>query len=300
MPLAEKRRNSLDFLDEEYNVMEMLGCGSVGVVHRAVQHASGLQFAVKTLRYKDATLVDAAKREYELLQALDPHPNIIQVVSFHSLKGEAALVLDFFDGVSLKIVAGRKPLQEKHARTLCAFLFDAVAHLHARNILHRDIKPENILVARDLSNLLLIDFNVAACLDEGPPLTPTGTRRYRAPELFRGESPCALSDVWASGMCIFFMLSGYWPQSRDNRRPSKGNKEKVPVHSTTLLGAECWKAPAVKHISTECKCVLTRCLATGREARSTMSELISDPWISDLVMRNRDLVAQGAESLPSV
>jgi len=285
MPPAEKQICPLSLHSDRYKILEKVGSGSAGMVHRAVHLESGREVALKIPRSGDPGLAETAKREYELLKSLEPHPNIIEVVDFHNLQGEAMLVLQFFDGLSLQAVVKTGRLPEPTARTLCTALFEAVAHLHAHNVLHRDIKPENVLVSNCQRHLCLIDFNVAACTDNGVPLTPTGTVLYKAPELLLGDIFCDRCDVWASGLCIFFMLSGSLPQGRDTF-DELAIKKDVAVRPT-MFCADCWE-----QISDDCQAMLQRCLATKCEARPTMVELLDDPWLSDpLIMRSLSLLS---------
>jgi serine/threonine protein kinase len=295
LPCVEKQASPLKLLEDRYKIFEKLGSGCAGTVHRAVHLESGDELALKIPRTSDHANTAAAEHEYNLLKSLEPHPNIIRVFDFHNLKGEATLVLEFFDGISLQAAANKKGMPEATARTLCIALFNAVDHLHDNNIIHRDIKPQNILVSRCQQDLRLIDFNVAACLDNGTPLTPTGTELYKAPELLFGDIACERSDVWSSGLCIFFMLSGSLPQGRNSTEFHVSNEEaSAPVQ----FSARCWQ-----HVSEECKDMLRRCLDTNRQERPLMADLLNDAWISDPLMRRLSmltLVVPGADAYLSV
>lgn len=274
IPRAEKIVDTLAALDDRYKVLEKLGSGSAAMVHRAIQLGSGREVALKMPRSNDPGVATIAKREYEMLKRLAPHPNIIKVFDFHDLRGEATLVLEYFDGSTLQAVVTEKRFPEHRAHSLGTKLMKAVAHLHANNILHRDVKPENVLVSRGLRDLRLIDLNVAACLDDGEPLTPTGTKLYKAPELLLGEPACERSDVWSTGLCMFFMLSGNLPRvcpclfclfPRATLRPISVDFE-----------SDSWQL-----ISGACKAMLQQCLELERESRPTMAELLESEWIAD-------------------
>lgn len=273
-PQVERQISPSSVVEGKYKILEKLGTGCAGSVYRAVHLETGSQVAVKTLRSKDTDLARRAREEYELLKNLEPHPNIIRAVDFHDLQGETALVLEYFDGLTLHAV-GEQKILEQTASVLCAALFKAVAHLHANDILHRDIKPHNVLVSRNLRDLRLIDFNVAACLDEGPPLTPTGTPQYKAPELVFGEPHTTRSDVWASGMCIFFLLSGSLPQGRDHRDPFASLDPKATSEPVSF-STDCWR-----DVSDDCKAMLQHCLAVNPEDRPEMAAILrNDSWVS--------------------
>lgn len=296
---TEKKASPLSLLVDRYKIMEQLGSGCLSMVHRAVHLDSGRDVALKTLRSKEDGLASVAQQEYELLKDLAPHPHIIQAIDFHNLQGEATLVLEFFEGSTLKSVVRKNRLVEQSVHDIGTALFKAVAHLHENQILHRDIKPENVLVSSSLRDLRLIDFNVAACLKDGPPLTPTGTELYKAPEVSLGEPACERSDVWASCLCLFFALSGRLPQGRDSIDPGRVISEEVALQPVSFDDA-CWD-----EVSDECKSLLQRGLAVRHEDRPPIDELLNDAWIwsGAPIMRSLSLmtrVVPGAEAWLSV
>lgn len=297
IPHIASQKCPLSLLDDKYNILEKVGSGCSGMVHRAIALESGSEVALKISHSNDPGVADAASREYELLKRLEPHPNIIKALDFHNLYGEATLVLEFFNGPTLQAaIKEKKRLPESTARALSASLCEAMAHLHANSILHRDVKPQNVLVSHDLCKLCLIDLNAAASLDNGMPLTPTGTELYKAPELLLGEFPCERSDVWASAMCIFFMLSGNLPQARDTLDPCASVKE-IAARPTSF-DARSWQ-----HVSDECKAVLQRSLANNRDERPSMADVLDDSWFCDPIMRSLSLLSRvvpGAEAYLSV
>ena len=105
-------------------------------------------------------------------------------------------------------------------------VLDAVAYLHSNRIAHRDLKPENILsVERNGREVIkLADFvctfmrtslcntwqGLARSFGDGNAMnTACGSPLYVAPEIIRGEKYGPEVDVWACGVIIFILLSGY-------------------------------------------------------------------------------------------
>jgi serine/threonine protein kinase len=199
-----------DEMHSNYEVLEVVGQGSLGVVHRAVQRSSGTQVALKVVRTNDEEIVRTCRSEFLLLQRIQ-HPNIVNVLDFFSIGHGTVLVMSFFDGVSLGTrvpLAKAKRFHDVTARNLLKQLLEALYHLHQHRIVHRDVKPENVLVSRDLMSLQLVDFNISRYLPEGGALSPNCTRAYAAPEVRRGGSPSEASDVWGAGLCLCLMLTG--------------------------------------------------------------------------------------------
>lgn len=289
-------------LDDQFEILDKLGIGSAGVVYRAVNRKSGQEVALKTLKCGDPELTNAARNEYELLTRIGSHPNIIKALDFLNFEGEGTLVLEYFDGsMTLQALVQEQIIQESSVRQPCLALFKAVAHLHGCNILHRDIKPQNILVSHNLSELRLIDFNVAASLDDGPALTPTGTELYKAPEVLIGEPACQRSDVWASALCVFFMLSGKLPQGRESMDPFSTIKSSDALRPVSFSG-NIWQ-----DVSEECKALLSSCLAIDVACRPSMIEVLEhdNSWLhsDDPLMLSLSLMSRfvpGSEALLSV
>ncbi|MEH6564438.1 MAG: bifunctional protein-serine/threonine kinase/phosphatase [Halopseudomonas sp.] len=97
-------------------------------------------------------------------------------------------------------------------RELAAQLIKAVGKLHQRNLIHRDIKPENLHQGDD-GQLRLLDFGLTFC----PGLTAQesghapGTPSYKAPEVFNGAEPSRQQDIYATGVTLYFLLTGHYP-----------------------------------------------------------------------------------------
>mmetsp|Transcript_45025 Transcript_45025/g.128589 ORF Transcript_45025/g.128589 Transcript_45025/m.128589 type:complete len:357 (-) Transcript_45025:145-1215(-) len=200
-------------LAKEYDVLEVLGQGSTGVVRRARRRSDNQTVSLKIVRTSDPELADIACEELRLLKTFD-HAKVIKGYDFMHMSDCVVLVLEHFDGPTMRDAVREAPgrrLPEDKAARLFRLLLDALAYMHEHSVVHRDVKAENILVSRDLEDLRLIDFNTARHLADGA-LTMTGTREWAAPEVLRGDSPCQAGDIWSAGLCLHLMLSGRMPQ----------------------------------------------------------------------------------------
>lgn len=265
------------FADNYYDI-EVLGQGSTGVVYRARHRDDKRLVALKTVRTDDEELIRIAEREYAVLSTIQ-HPSIIRALDFFIAADRIVLVLEFFEGMSLTKAVADAPgrmFSERSSHHLFVKLLQAVAHLHQHRVIHRDVKADNILVAKDLQELRLIDFNTAKRLAEGGALTVTGTRLYGAPEVLLGDSPSEGSDVWAVGLCLHIMLSGHLPSQL--RRPVENFDAFVRrvVDEPFSLDGRRWK-----HISQSCKATLLRCLEKDRNLRPAAMTLLEEDWIRD-------------------
>jgi len=91
-------------------------------------------------------------------------------------------------------------------------LIRAVGLLHRRNILHRDIKPENLHLGED-GELRILDFGLAFCpgLSRDQPHQLPGTPSFLAPEAFAGGAPSMSLDLYATGVTLYYLLTGHHP-----------------------------------------------------------------------------------------
>lgn len=265
-------------LGDKYNVIEVIGQGSTGIVYRAKQRETGRQVALKTLRTDDEEMISIAEKEYQLLRSIE-HPHIIRALDYFSTTDRVVLVLEFFEGLSLDKAIGEMPtrcLSERTSHDVFAPLLQAISHLHQRRIIHRDVKAENVIISADFKDIRLIDFNTAKRLAEGGALTVTGTRLYAAPEVLLGDSPSEGSDIWAAGLCLHLMLSGRLPAKL--RRGVACYREfvhQVTSQPLELCGRR-WQT-----ISEPCKATLMRCLTMRKDLRPAAMTLVEDSWVRD-------------------
>lgn len=262
------RETTETFVDthDHYEMLEQLGRGSVATVRKAIRKKDGLVVSLKISGSKDkSTLVEA---EFKMLQSIK-HPHIIRAFDYFETSVSSILVLEYFEGNSLEDAVRQSSqghFPELTARALFRSLLSAVCYLHSHRILHRDVKPSNVMVSVDLSDLRLLDFNVAKRLTEGGALTVTGTRLYFAPEVINGEPPSEANDVWGCGICLFYMLAG--------RLPWKNLPEGVFVDHPELKVIGSW----CEGLSEPCKSVIRQCLTVESHWRPPVRAIMLHEW----------------------
>lgn len=271
-------------LTSEYEVLEVLGTGSAGVVRRGIRRSDGSEVALKTVRAPDLEQLGMVQKEYNVLRSLK-HPNIVRAWDFLPLANSAVVVVELFLGEELDTAVRRAPgrrLSEATSQLLFKQLLQAVSYLHELRILHRDIKGPNVLVDADLVALKLVDFNTACCLAEGASLTMTGTLDYAAPEVLLGESPSDSADVWSAGLCLHVMLAGRLPRRMD-KYPSLAEFAQAASRPMHLQGRRFWE-----EASDGCRRVLQRSLQVDKFQRpAAITLLTQEPWLSDGTRRMR-------------
>ncbi len=181
-----------DWRHGNYQILEEIGRGGMGVIYRARQRHSRRIVALKRILSYHADSQETLarfRREAEAAASLD-HPNILPIYEV----GESEDGLPFF---SMKYAAGGSLLDAKPAlrneprrcAAVMAKVAHAVQHAHSQGILHRDLKPGNI-VLDGRGEPLVSDFGLAKWLDVSSDLTRTltifGTPGYIAPEQIKG------------------------------------------------------------------------------------------------------------------
>jgi DnaJ-class molecular chaperone len=194
-----------------YEVLRPIGGGGMGDVFLAL-HPDGRTVAVKTLR---AHLLDVPsvrlrlRREVETMQKIR-HDHVAEVVDF-DLGGKVPyLVTQYAQGRSLdRVVAEKGPLGGAELIRFGRAGTEAVAAVHAVQVVHRDIKPSNIMVSNGLP--IIIDFGIAHAVD-ATRVTQEGQRAgtiwYMAPELWDGAPVSPAVDVFAWAATMVFAATG--------------------------------------------------------------------------------------------
>ena len=202
-----------------YEILEEIGRGGMGVIYRARQRHSRRIVALKrVLNYHADSRETLARfrREAEAAASLD-HPHILPIYEV----GETEEAVPFFSmkyasGGSLQEVGPALRAQPREIVRLLAKVTRAVQYAHREGILHRDLKPGNILLD-GRGEPLVSDFGLAKWLDTSSDLTRTltifGTPGYIAPEQAEGPSAqvTPAADVYSMGAILFDLLAGRPP-----------------------------------------------------------------------------------------
>ena len=202
-----------------YEILEEIGRGGMGVIYRARQRHSRRIVAVKrVLSYHSDSRETLARfrREAQAAASLD-HPNILPIYEVsESEDGLPFFSMKFAPGGSLQQMAPALRDDPRQCVALVAKITRAVQYAHSKGILHRDLKPGNILLD-GRGEPLVSDFGLAKWLDTSSDLTRTltifGTPGYIAPEQASHAAadlkPTA--DIYSLGAILFDLLAGRPP-----------------------------------------------------------------------------------------
>ena len=199
----------------DYDLLEEIGRGGMGVVYRARQRSLSRVVAVKMLLRRDlASAADLARfrSEAEAAAKLD-HPGIVSVFEVGEHDGHPFYSMRHVEGTTLAKRLAAGPVEAREAAALIASVAEAVQAAHDRGVLHRDLKPSNILI--DLEGRPHVsDFGLAKHLEADASVTHTGailgTPCYMSPEQAAGSRGDVgpASDVWSLGAILYQMQIG--------------------------------------------------------------------------------------------
>jgi len=216
-PLAPRPSPLLESFGD-YELIEEIGRGGMGVVYRARQRSLDRVVAIKMMAFGPGSSPELVKRfRAEAVSAASlHHPNIVAIHEVGIHEGQHFFVMDYVEGQSLARLVGSQPLPAQRAAAYLEIVAEAVHYAHERGILHRDLKPSNVLIdAQDQPHV--VDFGLARRLEGDSELTVTGqvlgSPHYLPPEQASGQRArvSRRTDVYALGATLYHLLTGRPP-----------------------------------------------------------------------------------------
>ncbi|MDX9722178.1 MAG: protein kinase [Myxococcota bacterium] len=206
-----------------YDLLEELGRGSFGSVHRALQKHLQREVAVKLIRPEelpsDAEPVARFLREVDVVRRLE-HPNIVRLYDFGAEEAGCWMAMELVRGHTLDTLLRRDgAFQPKRAVDIAQQIASALVLAHEGGIVHRDLKPGNVMLSDigvERDHVTVLDFGIAKAIgptqDGKTTLTQAGgmigTPLYMAPEQLSLQPAEPPSDIYALGLILYEMLHG--------------------------------------------------------------------------------------------
>lgn len=202
----------------DYELLEEVGRGGMGVVYRAQQTSLNRVVAIKMIEENRPSSSENRQRflaEAEASARLE-HPGIVTVYEVNEFEGHPYFSMQLVIGKTLAERLQQGPLSQRESARIMAEVCRAIAFAHEHGVLHRDLKPSNILLDR-LQRPLVSDFGLAKFTGSGDDLTRSGavigTPSYMSPEQASGRSSLVgpASDIYSLGSVLYHLLTGRPP-----------------------------------------------------------------------------------------
>lgn len=201
---------------QSYAVEARLGTGGMGAVYLATDKRLNRKVALKILL---VATTDAKRRfleEGQVIARLE-HRHICRIFHAGEDQGLMFIAMEYIDGRTLA-EAAKGGVQVDDAVRICAEICDALHYAHELGYVHRDVTTNNIMLRRDSSEAVLMDFGLARnrattrVTEEGARL---GTPQYMSPEQVRGADTTSSTDIWSMGVVLYEILTGQLPFAAD-------------------------------------------------------------------------------------
>ena len=216
-----------------YELLEKIGEGSFGEVHRARDLSLDRIVVIKTLksRFESFHQIRARfQREAEAIASID-HPNVVTLYEFIRDEDSLHLVMQWVDGETLRVRQARGPLPLKEITRVVAEIASGLEAAHAQGVTHRDLKPANILLTSE-GQCKIVDFGLAH-FGERTTLAGqsdlVGTPAYMAPEQQLGGVVDARTDIYALGLMLEEMLDKLGSVPRSLQQVAKKATQRDPA-----------------------------------------------------------------------
>ncbi len=235
----------------DFEPLERLGMGGMGVVHRARQVSTGRHVALKLVRPEQLVFQESRarfRREVELSARMH-HPAILPVLAVGESGGLPWFAMELVHGTSLAALLAELRRRELDPAELDPLILPevvldlnpeclrqatafetvpswrawalraardvaaALTHAHGQGVLHRDVKPSNVLLGLD-GRIFLTDFGLASNPGDSSltrSSSAVGSLPYMAPEVLGGEGASARSDVYGVGALLYELLTLHRP-----------------------------------------------------------------------------------------
>lgn len=258
----------------DYELLEEIARGGMGVVYRARQSSLNRIVAVKMILTNRLASEMEIRRFYSEAEAAAnlQHPNIVAIHEIGEHEGQHYFSMDFVGGENLAAMTRRGPLPAIRAAELARTIAEAIQFAHQRGILHRDLKPQNVLI--DSQGVPRItDFGIAKRVDQDSTLTSEGavmgTPSYMSPEQAAGRRDLQgpASDVYSLGAILYELLTG--------QPPFRG---KTPIETIQHVIENAPPAPSKLNpkVPVDLETICLKCLEKKTDRRYSSAGILAD------------------------
>ncbi|CCK72489.1 serine/threonine protein kinase CDC15 KNAG_0K01240 [Huiozyma naganishii CBS 8797] len=254
----------------KYQLNQVIGKGSYGIVYKAVNKSTKQVVAIKEINYTSDEELNEIMIEIDLLKNLH-HINIVKYHGFIQKMSNLYIILEYAAHGSLKGLLSSRIghlLDEAETKIYVRQTLDGLAYLHEQGVIHRDIKAANLLL--DSTNTVkLADFGVSTKVNNTAK-TLAGSLNWMAPEIVTNKGASTLSDIWSLGATIVELMTG---------KPPFHNLLDINIYYAMENDNECYYPPA--SLPEGAKQFLALCFQKNMFKRPTAKSLLKHSWLFD-------------------
>lgn len=305
-----------DHLAYRYEILNILGSGSFGVVVKVLDHKENKEFAVKIVK-SGAKYNESAENEIEILMFMNGNDlndefGIVKLIDKFSFRNHLCLKFELLDISLYQCIRKNnfKGFSLSFIKKIAKQISKSLKFLHDNDIIHCDLKPENILFKDSkLDDIKLIDLGTSTFSNKRY-YNYIQTRFYRAPEIILGLDYSTKIDIWSLGcimaelfigrpifagenemeqlQCIMEYL-GPPPISQISRSPHKHihftSTSSPKIHPNVQnprhpISSKSLKA-CLNSSDSNFIDLITKCLTYSPDSRLSINSFQSHPWFSD-------------------
>ncbi len=208
----------------DYQLLEVIGQGGMGIVYRARQAGMNREVAVKMIRSDRFRFDKDVTRFYKEAQTAGStqHPNIVTVFDIGDVDGRHYFSMQLVEGTDLAALNDKNRLSSHRMAEILKDVASGVDAAHEHGVLHRDLKPANILIRDADGQAFVTDFGLAKEIENELELTRSGdtvgTPSYMSPEQARADEALMgpASDVYSIGAILYELMTGVPPFKSDS------------------------------------------------------------------------------------
>ncbi len=277
----------------DYELLELIGEGGMGVVYRARQRSLERDVAVKLLAagpWASKIFIERFRREAQNAARMQ-HPNIVAIYEVGSAEELHFFSMRLIDGPSLAAqLKTEKRFSPRRAAAFVRTVAEAVDYAHRLGVLHLDLKPANVLLDEN-GTPHVADFGLARRLESGLVADNhevSGTPSYMAPEQATAgsQSITPATDIWGLGAILYELVIGTPPFLGDSPQATL----KLVVGGTMRRPRE-----ALASIPRDLEAIIEKCMCRNVAERYVTARALSDDLARFL--ENRAVQARPLSSL---
>jgi serine/threonine-protein kinase len=220
LPTSKAINSLVGLTFDDYELLEEIGRGGMGIVYKARQKSLDRFVAIKTLlayHFSHPAILQRFLGEAKAAAGLN-HPNIVRVYQVGECSAGHFFAMEFIEGRTLKEILQERTAPISWSVALMSVVAEAIHHAHSQGIIHRDLKPSNIMIDR-FRRPVVMDFGLAKYIDKPSSITQlgiiVGTPTYMSPEQAAEETSEVgpSSDIYSLGAILYTLLTGRPPFS---------------------------------------------------------------------------------------